>query len=653
MRLIRLLIGTVLVFVLVLGAGLFLVPGEKIAQVAADELTRRTGREVQIAGEAKISLWPDLGVTVAALKIANAEWSENGPMFQARSVKIGVDAAALMRREIKIRTLRADNPEILLERDAEGNGNWVMARPPAAPASAAREQAETQPAAPPSPSRALPAFTLDRADIAGASIYYVDHQTGEEISQRDIDLALTYPDAGGELGLDLTLRPTAEVIRVEGVIQDPAAFIAAAITPLTLDITGPGTKARFEGRGSIVPEAEGRLTLDISDTSALAIALRQSDPALPEGLGRDLALSGAITWTRDGKLALREGKLTSGTNTVAVALDLSTAGPRPRLNAQLVADNLDLAPQAASGAAPSGKPDPASGWSTAPIDASALALLDGEIALSAASVDIGATRLGATRAVVAVDRARAVVTLREVEVFEGTLRGELVANNRNGLSVGGEVEASGIALARALSDLAGLTRFTGDASARIKFLGVGQTVAAIMNSLSGEGVIDTGRGTIEGLDLDRLFRGGDPSGGTTIFDATNATFSIENGVLSNKDLLMKLAGIEARGEGLLGLGEQQVDYLFTPISLTARDGRGIAIPVRIRGPWAGPKITLDLDRAIQMNASEEKARVEEKVRQKVADELGLDQAEGESTEDAVRRTIKEEAAKGLLNLLNR
>ena len=111
--------------------------------------------------------------------------------------------------------------------------------------------------------------------------------------------------------------------------------------------------------------------------------------------------------------------------------------------------------------------------------------------------------------------------------------------------------------------------------------------------------------------------------------------------------------IEARGEGLLGLGEQQVDYLFTPISLTARDGHGIAIPVRIRGPWAGPKITLDLDRAIQMNASEEKARLEEKVRQKVADELGLDQAEGESTEDAVRRTIKEEAAKGLLNLLNR
>ena len=653
MRLIRLLIGTVLVFVLVLGAGLFLVPGEKIAQVAADELTRRTGRNVEIAGEAKISLWPDLGVTVAALKIANAEWSDNGPMFQARSVTIGVDAAALMRREIKIRTLRADNPEILLERDAEGNGNWVMARPPAAPASAAREQPGTQPGAPPSPSRALPAFTLDRADIAGASIYYVDHRTGEEISQRDIDLALTYPDAGGELGLDLTLRPTAEVIRVKGVIQDPAAFIAAAITPLTLDITGPGTKARFEGRGSIVPEAEGHLTLDISDTSALAIALRQTDPALPEGLGRDLALSGAITWTRDGKLALREGKLASGANTAAVALDLSTAGPRPRLNAQLVADNLDLAPQAASGAAPSGKPDPASGWSTAPIDASALALLDGEIALSAASVDIGATRLGATRAVVAVDRARAVVTLREVEVFEGTLRGELVANNRNGLSVGGEVEASDIALARALSDLAGLTRFTGDASARIKFLGVGQTVAAIMNSLSGEGVIDTGRGTIEGLDLDRLFRGGDPSGGTTIFDATNATFSIENGVLSNKDLLMKLAGIEARGEGLLGLGEQQVDYLFTPISLTARDGHGIAIPVRIRGPWAGPKITLDLDRAIQMNASEEKARLEEKVRQKVADELGLDQAEGESTEDAVRRTIKEEAAKGLLNLLNR
>ena len=215
------------------------------------------------------------------------------------------------------------------------------------------------------------------------------------------------------------------------------------------------------------------------------------------------------------------------------------------------------------------------------------------------------------------------------------------------------MQANGIALKQMLSELAGITRFTGEASARIKFLGIGQSMAAIMNSLSGDGGIDTGRGTIEGIDLDRLFRGGDPTGGTTIFDATNATFAIKDGVLSNNDLLMKLAGIEARGEGSVGLGKQTIDYLFTPVSLQARDGRGLALPVIIRGPWSGPSIKVDVEKAIQLNAAEEKAKVEQKVRDEVAKKLGVTQQEGESTEDALKRTLEEEAKKGLLKLLSK
>lgn len=649
MRLIRLLIGAIIVFVLLVGAGLFLVPGEKIAQVAADELSRRTGRDVQIGGDARISLWPELGVTVGALRIANADWSENGPLFQAKSVTIGVDAAALINRDIKIRALRADNPEILLERNADGTGNWELTAPrPTGATTAAPAPSET-----PSPTASgTPAFTLDRAEITNASVYFLDRQSGTEVNQRGIDLILEYPLAGGAAEIDLTLRPNGDPVRMTGTVAEPLALAAAKVSGLDLTIDAPGGTVTFDGRASVMPEAQGSLGLDITDTATFARALGQSAPDLPKGFGRDLSVRGAVTLTRDGTLSLRETAVASGPNRAAIAADVVTSGPRPRIKAQIVTQALDLTPVTTAGGG-SGDATAAAGWSTAPIDASALGVMDGDISLTAPAIDLGVTKLGATRVKIAIDNARAVTTLQEVQAFGGALTGEFVANNRNGLSVGGEMRADDIALQQMLSELAGITRFTGDASARIKFLGVGQSVAAIMNSLSGEGGIDTGRGTISGIDLDRLFRGGDPTGGTTIFDATSATFSMSDGTLTNQDLLMKLAGIEARGEGSVGLGRRNVDYLFTPVSLQARDGRGLALPVRIRGPWSGPKITVDVEKAIQLNAQEEKSRVEQKVRDEVAKKLGVEQQDGESTEDAFKRKLEEEAKKGLLKLLSR
>ncbi|MEC7793987.1 MAG: AsmA family protein [Pseudomonadota bacterium] len=651
MRLIRLLIGTVIVFALVLIGGFFLIPGEKIAQMAADEISRRTGRDVQIGGAARVTFWPELGITADGLKIANAPWSENGPMFQAKSVTIGVDAAALLKREVRIRALTAQAPEILLERNRQGVGNWEVTLNAASGTTAPATDAT----APAGTTRPTP-ITLDRAEVTGASVYFIDAQAGTEISQRNFDLVLAYPDDGGAADVDLTLRPAGDPVRLRGVVSDVAGLAGGDISPLSLTVEMPGAKGKFDGRASLTPEVQGALSLTASDTGRMLAALGQADPGLSPGLGRDLAVAGDITLTRDNRLALREGTLSSGKNSARVAADLALGGDRPRLTAQLTAGALDLT-ALSSDAAPAQAGAAQVGWSTAPIDASALGALDGEISLSAPSVALGATTLGTTRVLVTLDRARAVATLREVQAFGGVLTGEFVANNRNGLSVGGDLTASGIKLKQALSELAGITRFTGDASARVKFLGSGQSVAAIMNSLSGDGGIETGRGTIEGLDLDRLFRGGDPTGGTTIFDATTANFAIAQGVLSNSDLLMKLAGIEARGEGRVDLGKQMIDYLFTPVSLKARDGRGLALPVLIRGPWAKPRISVDVEKAIELNAAEEKKelenRVREKVKAKVESELGITQQEGESAEDALRRKLEDEAKKGLLKLLNR
>ena len=75
--------------------------------------------------------------------------------------------------------------------------------------------------------------------------------------------------------------------------------------------------------------------------------------------------------------------------------------------------------------------------------------------------------------------------LRELNGYGGLVTGEFVANNRNGLSVAGDMVAKGIDMKALLTDAAGITRFSSKGTAKLKFLGTGQSVDAIMKSLDG------------------------------------------------------------------------------------------------------------------------------------------------------------------------
>ena len=87
--------------------------------------------------------------------------------------------------------------------------------------------------------------------------------------------------------------------------------------------------------------------------------------------------------------------------------------------------------------------------------------------------------------------------------------------------------------------------------------------------------------------------------------------------------------------------------------------------MRIRGPWANPRITPDLEKAIDLNLKAEKEKLEQKVREErkkledkaqkeinrtIEKELGVTVDEGQSLEDAFQKKLENEAAKGLLKL---
>ncbi|WP_156505704.1 AsmA family protein, partial [Sulfitobacter sp. HI0054] len=143
MRWIIRVIGALLLIVVIMLGALFLLPGERIARIASEQLSRMTGREVSITGDVGVTLWPVLGVTAGGLEVGNADWTDKGALLTAANAAIGVDAGALLRGEIRITNIAAQSPVIRLEQRLDGRASWQFTDS----ASGARIETESAPSA--------------------------------------------------------------------------------------------------------------------------------------------------------------------------------------------------------------------------------------------------------------------------------------------------------------------------------------------------------------------------------------------------------------------------------------------------------------------------------------------------------------------------
>lgn len=638
-------VGALLVLALVAVGLMALVPAERVAQVAAAQFQRLTGRSLQIEGEVSPRFWPVLGVTTGPVRIANADWSsESAPMFAADSLTIEINASALFGGEVQILGLRAVRPQILLERDKDGRGNWDLAAGSAGGTSAGT------------------AFSLTEGRIEGGTIRYLDHASGRDVTLDGVEASLKVPDFAGPFTLDASALSGGQAVTLAAEAGVFSAFAEGRVVPLTLSAAVGGSGLTFDGRAGWAPfAAEGALVADLKDLPALGAALGVDLSAPPRGLGAErLAVSGQLTLDGSGAAYLRAATIAADGNELVGDLDLTPGEKRPKLSAQLRGGPLDLAGLAGGTGGGAGGGMQAEGWPKTELDVSALGAVDAEVALVAPSVNLGVLKLGETRLMLSVDRARAVFDIRQMAAYGGSVTGQFVVNGRGGLSVGGDLAMSGLAMQPLLADLAGWNRLIASGNLTLKFLGVGNSVDAIMQGLKGEGSLALGKGELVGLDIAGMLRTLDPAhvgeGQKTIFDGVAGSFSIAGGVLSNSDLKLLAPYLTATGAGTVGLGSRTLDYRLRPTALAGADGSGgVMVPLVISGPWAAPRFRLDLETIAREKMEAEAKAAEERLKAEAAEaeaaakaaleaklaEEGVIPAEGESLEDAAKRRAQE------------
>ncbi len=654
MRLIKALAATVLGLVVLIGAVFFLMPTERIANIVAQQFQTATGRTLSFGGAVRPSFYPVIGASAQGVRIGNPEWAGADPLLTAEEMDIGLDLAALIRGDLQIERVVLQSPTLHLRRDAEGRVNWDMAGASGAPASDAPTPRERR-------------VALTEAQIRGGSLRFEDALAGTDLRIEGLDATLRMPDFAGEADLSISGQMNGQAVALSLNTDNAARTLAGGVTTVMLDLTAAGTGITFAGRAGLEGMvAEGQVQANIPQPRALMQMLGQSGGDVASAW-LPLALSGQVTRTEDGRIFARDSQFRAGGIRLTGAADLDPRGDRPRLTGQFTGDVLDLRSEAGAG---SGGGAGVSGWSRDPIDASALALLDADISLRLNGVRTDLTTVGRTDLAIVIDRARAVTTLREVALFGGAVTGEFVMNNRSGLSVGGDLRMRDVDLLPLLTDLADYRRLQGIANAEVQFLGVGNSMDAIMNALRGDGRITFSQGEIIGFDLAGMLRNLDMSymgeGNRTVYQSITGTFAISDGVLRNDDLRLDASRVSVTGRGAVGLGERNLDYRIVPVALRDAETELLRVPLMITGPWDAPRFRLDLEALAQERlraeqerldelAREEARRLEDRARAQAEDrlqrELGVEREEGERLQDTLRRGVEQEIGNRLRGLL--
>jgi len=129
-----------------------------------------TGRKLDIGGDIgfKVSLIPT--VVIEDIKFANASWGSKPDMLSLGKFEVQVSLMPLLSGNILVNRVILLAPEILLETNKNGIGNWVLDS----------KQTEDKVTAPSESSTPLPAIVVSEVYIENASITYKDGVTGKE-----------------------------------------------------------------------------------------------------------------------------------------------------------------------------------------------------------------------------------------------------------------------------------------------------------------------------------------------------------------------------------------------------------------------------------------------------------------------------------------
>ena len=457
-----------------------------------------TGREMQIEGDLQLGL--SLISTVAAdgVSFGNAAWGTQPLMATVKRIEMKVALLPLLTGDIRIERLILTEPDIFIETDAEGRGNWVLGE--SMPEQSARPENE---AATPG----LPAVGLREIEISEGRFRYRAGDTGHTTKLVIDLLSAEAEDTNSPLNLDLAGAYNGHAISASATLGALRTLLANQAYPLQATIDTAGARITIDGELG-QPMAGKGLALDIDmKTDSLGTSSGLAGTELPQ-LG-PMEVSAQLSDSAAG-YQLEGLKARAGKTDVSGRLAAVLTGKRPRVDAQLTSRNIDLADftTGAGGAAAPEKQEKAQQeklvFSDASLPLDGLRSVDVAVTLRAHRVTARGLSFQNVDLKLALDGGRLLVKPAKAQVAGGTISASIEVDARGkiaGLTT--TVDGSQIDRGRLIKEAMGSDIMSGgkiDLTLRLK--GRGNSVRAMAAGLNGEILIVTGEGRIDNKAMD-------------------------------------------------------------------------------------------------------------------------------------------------------
>lgn len=285
-------------------------------------------------------------------------------------------------------------------------------------------------------------------------------------------------------------------------------------------------------------------------------------------------------------------------------MDLSDS--RLHLTGQLAVADVAVDPYLESDSS-TGEKSAAGPWSEEALVLDRLRAFDANLDLSFGSARVRGFTFGNSTVGMKLERGVLSIDLRKVALYGGNANGSIQVNaNADGTTaINVQIHAKGCQTAPLLRDAARFDRLSGAGDLELVASTSGKNQRELIGALHGRGSFELENGAIRGINLVGMvthvataFTRGETD--KTEFQDVRGSFTIDGGVLKNKDLTLKSELIQTEGAGTVNLNTRMVDYRVSPKFVAPLVGQiglgspGVSVPVLIRGPWTDLRYEPDL-----------------------------------------------------------
>jgi AsmA protein len=618
----------------------------------------KTGRELELSGELKLSLFPWLGISTGKIALSNAPDFPGQPFATIEESNVKVLLLPLLSKKVEISRIVLKGLVLNLAKNKQGIANWNdltdSGRIPSAPSGAVGKQNEQ-----PAPAAALGAFAIGGISIENARINWDDQKAEQHLEIKDLNLntdkfvfdkpvgiavSLTALDSksnatqaiklntefsvNGQLDIfalrnsDLQIVTLGENVpgksltaslTVAGVALDMKQQTAkisglqlkSGDVSLSAEITGSHImdKPSFQGPVTVAPFSPAKVM------QQLAIALpAMQDPKALSNLSINFELmASADSANLQNMLILLDDTQIKGSVGIK-----DFAQPAISFNFDINALDADRYLPPADKASKPASPSVllAAGTSALPVET--LRKLNAEGAVSLGKLKVNGLAMQDIR--INLSAKNGIVTTQQSvkQFYQGSYSGNLnmdMQGNKPALAVNEKIDH--VQIEPLLKDYKGEARMSGIVNATAQLQSQGRKADELKASLNGQLSFLFKDGAVKGFNLQKIIDQGkalikepelpkDYKNDQTLFSEMSGTATIANGLIRNNDLVAKSSKLRVDGKGNLNLSSEAIDYKVDAKLLdkaaTAAEPEQIkgAMTINIAGTLSKPSYTIDI-----------------------------------------------------------